>query len=140
MTNSQPVRQSNRGGGYVEDVRVMTTPAGGHRLEFRGPAGSVVQIGQCDRSYAPERRVAPQGVQRLRSSRNTILPITRSLLTILGDVLTLPTAANVDFALAIDWYKTPVDGISPSEWPNTSTADLVSRGKYAYRDPRNREK
>jgi hypothetical protein len=140
MNSSQPVRPSNRGGGYVEDVRVIGMPDGDHRLEFRGPAGAVAQVRQCDSSYVPDRPVTTLGVQRLRSTRHAPTRATQSLLDVLHCVVTLPTGTNVDFALALDWYKTPVAGVSAQNWQNTATADLVHRGKYWYKDQYNREK
>lgn len=140
MSSIQPVRRSNRGGGYVEDCRVVALAQDGHRLEFRGPAGAVAQLRHCDSTYAPERPVVPLGVQRLRSTRPAPTPTTQELLRVLERVVTLTVGANVDFALALDWYKTPVDGTSSNDWPNTATADLVSRGKYQYRGPSTHEK
>lgn len=140
MSNTPPVRLSNRGGGYVEDVRMIALPEGGHRLEFRGPAGAVAQLRQCDSTYAPERSVAALGTQRLRSTRQAPTQTTHSLLSVLEHVVTLPVGADVDFALALDWYKTPVDDVPSNDWPNTRTADLVHRGKYWYKDQYSRAK
>lgn len=140
MSSSQPVRRNNRGGGYVEELHVIGLPDGGHRLEFRAPAGVVTQVGQCDPSYICERAVATLGLQRLRSARHAPTRATWALMTALGQVLTLPVTDNVDFALALDRYKTPTDGVDPAEWPRTATADYVHRGKYWYKTPSTAEK
>jgi predicted amidophosphoribosyltransferase len=55
------------------------------------------------------------------------------LLDLLTEVVSLPSSPNIDFALALDWYKTPQEGVSAYEWPNTATAQLVYSGKYRYK-------
>jgi predicted amidophosphoribosyltransferase len=57
---------------------------------------------------------------------------TRSLLDVLHDVLTVPSASTVDFAIALDWYMTPIEHMPAADWPRTFAADLVHRGKYWY--------
>lgn len=140
MSSIQPVRLSNRGGGCADDIRVTALPGGGHRLEFRGPAGVVAQLRQCDSTYVPECSVVALGIQRLRSTRYAPTQAVQSLLGVLQHVVTLPVGADVDFALALDWYKTPVDGVPSTNWPNTTTANLVHRGKYWYKNEYSRAK
>jgi len=57
----------------------------------------------------------------------------RQLLELLGEVVSLPSLPPVKFAIALDWYKTPVDGVGPRNWPNTEVGELVFRGKYVYK-------
>jgi adenine/guanine phosphoribosyltransferase-like PRPP-binding protein len=64
-----------------------------------------------------------------------IRPETTELLGTLRDVLTLPCPASLDYALALDWTKQPVDGTEARLWPETRVGDLVRRGKYWYKDP-----
>jgi predicted amidophosphoribosyltransferase len=45
----------------------------------------------------------------------------------------VPSPQAVDLALALDWYKDPVQGTDPRSWPNTQAGELVSSGKYRYR-------
>jgi predicted amidophosphoribosyltransferase len=49
-------------------------------------------------------------------------------------VLCLPSPPNVDFAFALDWYKKPEEDVDPNYWENTPTAQLVSSGKYRYKN------
>jgi len=55
------------------------------------------------------------------------------LLALLQTVLSLPSPAYIDTAIALDWYKRPDDAVDPLSWPNTETGELVYRGKYVYR-------
>jgi hypothetical protein len=141
MSSSQSVRLSNRGGGHVESVRVTVLSGGRHRLEFLGPAGAVEQIRMCDPRYVPEKAAVALGLQRLAAPDQAPTATTQAVLRVLERVVTLPTPGNLDFAIAIDWYKAPVDGVAPNSWPNTSAGDLVHRAKYWYlRSSLNREK
>jgi hypothetical protein len=54
------------------------------------------------------------------------------LLTLLQEIVSVPTSPPVDFSLALDWYKNPI-GDDPYMWPNTEVGDLVASGKYRYR-------
>jgi predicted amidophosphoribosyltransferase len=57
----------------------------------------------------------------------------RQLLELLGEVMSLPSLPPIKFAIALDWYKIPVDGVEPRNWPNTEVGELVHRGKYVYK-------
>jgi predicted amidophosphoribosyltransferase len=57
----------------------------------------------------------------------------RQLLELLGEVISLPSLPPIRFAIALDWYKIPVDGVDPRNWPNTEAGELVNRGKYLYK-------
>jgi hypothetical protein len=115
-------------------------PTGGHRLEFRGPGTAVNQVRLSDSRYVPERAIVALGFQQLRAPHQSPTQAIASLLRVLGRVVTLRTATHVDFAIALDWYKTPVDGVSPKGWPNTRAGDLVSRGKYWHQHPSGHKK
>lgn len=134
MSDGRPARVSNRGGGYIKDVRISAMSGGGHELRFRGPAGALAQVLLCDPSYFT-RGAAPAdyGWRRLCSNSPAPTSATSALLDLLKTVLTVATRANVDFGLAVDWYKDRVQGISPESWPNTAVGDLVHRGKYWYK-------
>lgn len=134
MSNSPQHRLSNRGGGYVEAHEVVPAPPHGHLLRLRGPTGAVAQICLTDPRYTAVTAVHARGTHHLRGAGKTPTQATESLLDLLGRILTLPCSNNVDFAIALDWYKTPVDGLSPRDWPFTSSADLAHRGKYWYDD------
>jgi hypothetical protein len=55
------------------------------------------------------------------------------LLELLERVLSLPSLPPIKFAIALDWYKIPVDGVDSREWPNTEVGALVNKGKYLYK-------
>jgi predicted amidophosphoribosyltransferase len=56
------------------------------------------------------------------------------LLELLGEVVSLPSLPLIRFAIALDWYKIPVDGVDSRNWSNTEIGELVSNGKYRYRN------
>jgi len=53
-----------------------------------------------------------------------------TLMTVLGEVLTLEVASEVDAAFALDFYKVPPTDDAPDVWTNTAAGDLVSRAKH----------
>ncbi len=60
----------------------------------------------------------------------------RDLAGVLCEVLTLPSLLSVKFAIAMDWYKVPVDGVDPHDWLNTSDGQRVYVGKYWTSSPK----
>lgn len=107
-------------------------PPDGHYLRLRGPDGIVSQIRLADPRYQIG-TTTERGQQVLHGSGIAPTPKITSLLDLLGHhVLTVKSPGYVDFALALDWYKTPIEGQSPADWPNTVAGDLVHRGKYWY--------
>ena len=96
-------------------------------------------VGQVT-ALAPEYRRLPEYVttgptwtHALRSPNPGLGEPVRLLLDVLTQVVSLPSPPDAEFALALDWYKNP-EGIDPYEWPNTTTAELVSSGKYRYKN------
>ncbi|MGH3771531.1 MAG: ComF family protein [Pseudonocardiaceae bacterium] len=73
------------------------------------------------------------------SSPGALRPDVDELLGVLGATLTLSCPATLDFVLALDWYKKPVDGISATSWPNTEIGELVYLGKYRYKTDGDRQ-
>jgi adenine/guanine phosphoribosyltransferase-like PRPP-binding protein len=71
----------------------------------------------------------------LRGAGMSISPAVRRLIDALRDVLTLPAPDDVDYAIALDWTKQPIEGEHPHAWPNTRIYDLVHKGKYWYKTP-----
>lgn len=104
---------------------------GGHVLRITGPAGAIAQVQLADPRYTPR----AGRVHEMVGVGAAPLPITIALLDALRGVLTLPCSPAVDFAIALDWTKTPQDGIDARHWPNTDVYDLVYQGKYRYRSP-----
>ena len=132
--SSIPFRHDPRGGRLESwtTTRVDT----GHVLWLRGPMEVVGQV----TALAPEYRRLPEYVttgptwtHALRSPNPGLGEPVRLLLDLLAQVVSLPSPPDVEFALALDWYKNP-EGIDPYEWPNTATAELVSSGKYRYKN------
>lgn len=109
---------------------------GGHVLRLRGPIEVVEQV----QAVAPEyqSRTYPASAaggwtHELSSPADTMKREVRQLLDLLGGVLSLPRLPPIKFAIALDWYKIPVDGMDPLDWPNTEIGELVHRGKYLYK-------
>lgn len=106
---------------------------GGHILWLRGPEAVAMQILSADHTYAALTSLVTADsswTHALKSDAPTPSPDIVRLLDLLKAVVTLPTPSGTEFALALDWYKIPQDGIDPYEWANTETANLVNRGKY----------
>jgi adenine/guanine phosphoribosyltransferase-like PRPP-binding protein len=126
---------SNRGGGCIEHFEVIAAPPGHHVLRLHCPTAVITQLQLNEPQYANTASTTSTAPWTLRGSGPNPSPSTSALLDLLGRILSLPRASNVDFALALDWTKTPVDGVEPRQWPSTATGDLVKRGKYWYTDP-----
>lgn len=133
---SVPFRRDSRGNA-LEGWASTTASNGGHVLWLRGPFEVVQQV----MALAPEYRLLPDNVtagprwtHALRSLRTDVGESVRTLLGLLTEVVCLPSPPHVDFALALDWYKIPEEDVNPYYWSNTSTAELVSSGKYKYKN------
>ncbi len=136
MATGPRQRLSNRGGGYVERYEAVAEPPGRHLLRLRCPEGVVRQIRLLDPSYVRSGSgLVPAGAE-LRGRGLEPRSATVRLVDLLGRVLTLPCAKDVDFAIALDWTKAPEHGVDPTLWSSTPTYDLIKRGKYWYKDER----
>jgi hypothetical protein len=109
---------------------------GGHVLRLRGPIEVVEQV----QAVAPEyqSRIYPASnaggwTHELSSPEDTMKREVRQLLDLLGAVVSLPFLPPIKFAIALDWYKIPLDGVDPRDWPNTEIGELVCKGKYLYK-------
>jgi hypothetical protein len=109
---------------------------GGHVLRLRGPIEVVEQV----QALAPEyqSRTCPASAasgwtHELSSPGSTMKREVRQLLDLLGGVVSLPCLPPIKFAIALDWYKIPVDGVDHRDWPNTEIGELVHTGKYLYK-------
>lgn len=120
----------------MRDLRVVRS-WNSHTLQLRAPEGAVDQILLTDPRYVPIDNAQPR---RLRGAGREPTRATIELTAVLSDVLTLPCANDLDYALAIDWYKQPSNDVQSTNWPNTEIGDLVSRGKYRYFKPEDIEK
>jgi len=110
-------------------VEVVAT-ANGHMLLLDGPVSIVTQVRLTDPRYVLKNAL---GRHKLLGIDPNPTPATNRLLDLLSGVLSLRCGPQLDYALAVDWYKSPVDGVAPKNWPNTPTGDLVHRGKYWYK-------
>lgn len=54
----------------------------------------------------------------------------RELAALLSQVITLPRIRSIDFAIAMDWYKVPVEGVESRDLRNTPDGQRVHVGKY----------
>jgi hypothetical protein len=59
-------------------------------------------------------------------------------LEMLKTVLTLGETDEMDGAIALDFYKIPEEGVPGDQWENTEVGQLIHRGKYYSRAPRER--
>jgi pyrimidine operon attenuation protein/uracil phosphoribosyltransferase len=103
-------------------------------LWLRGPVEAVRQIQAVDPAYRDVRYVTDTSgwTHVLPSPQLAVKPAVRSLLDLLKEIIIVPSGA-LDVVVALDWYKIPAEGVDPYRWPNTETGDLVSSGKYRYR-------
>jgi pyrimidine operon attenuation protein/uracil phosphoribosyltransferase len=126
----------DRRGNRLQGWAVTVPPQGGHLLWLRGPAEVAGQVCAAGAGYRQWRLPADPGgwTHVLHSPEQAVSPLVRSLLDLLGNVVTLPAPASVDVALAVDWYKRPVDGVDPYSWPNSPAGEFISAGKYRYRN------
>lgn len=124
----------NSGGNKVESYAV-SSKSGEHILSLRGPSEAATQLLACDPRYAElgTEEADQQWTHRFRGAGSDPSSATVGLMGLLGDVLTLPATPHLEFALALDWYKIPQDGVPGEDWANTTTGDLVARGKYWYK-------
>jgi hypothetical protein len=129
---SHPFRRDSRGN-RLENWRV-TNHAGGHRLWLRGTremADQVTRVAPEYRRVLVPRSVAAHWTHALRSPSAPRDEVAR-LMKLLSEVITLPFMPSVAGAIALDWYKQPLDEVDPYSWPNTEVGELVHRGKYRF--------
>jgi pyrimidine operon attenuation protein/uracil phosphoribosyltransferase len=126
----------DRRGNRLEGWEATIVPQGGHLLWLRGPGEAVGQVCAAGPAYREwQLPTDPRGwTHVLHSPEPAVSGPVRSLLDLLGNVVTLPAPAAVDLALAVDWYKRPLDGVDPYSWPNSQAGELIYAGKYRYRD------
>lgn len=128
-------------GNFLHTYKLLESPGStGHELHMRAAQPIVAQILRlrtCGIGYRilPRQTHDPFGMQRLAGSGSPD-PRVLDLLDLLRQMITLQPSPYVDFALALDWYKRPVDGVDPDDWANSAAGDLVHRGKYWKSTPR----
>jgi len=104
-----------------------------HRLLLRASAeiaGQFQRIAGGGYRPASFARSASAGWTHCLQAPGLPAPTTRELADLLSEVITLPSMESVDFAIAMDWYKIPADGVDAREWRNTPDGERVHVGKY----------
>jgi hypothetical protein len=129
-----PFRSDSRAN-RVESWTTTHDRGAGHLLWLRTANAVVAQL----LTLAPDYSARPLPSDSLSTwthvfrSTGALRRDVTELLAVLGTTLTLSCPATLDFVLALDWYKEPVDGVPATSWPNTETGELVHLGKYRYR-------
>jgi len=114
----------------------VASVAAGHVLRLRGPIEAVGQVQVVAPEYQGPTYLASAAsgwTHELTSAERTMKRETRQLLELLSEVVSLPSLPALKFAIALDWYKIPVDDMDPRNWPNTEVGELIFRGKYLYK-------
>ena len=111
-----------------------TQTQSGHVLWLRGPMEAVRQVQAVDPAYRDVRHVTDTSgwTHVLPSPEPVVKPAVRLLLDLLKEIIIVPSGA-IDLVAALDWYKIPAEGVDSYQWQNTETGELVSSGKYRYR-------
>lgn len=129
----QPFYRDARGNRLAEWATVDHDS--GHNLWLRGSDEIVAQVLIAFPVYRsvslPES--ASTAWTHVLNGPARLLATTRDFLDLLKSVVSLPNPIGVRTALALDWYKRPVEGLDAYRWPNTEVGELISRGKYLYR-------
>jgi hypothetical protein len=133
LADSGPVFVPDRRGNRLERHFFELAPDGrSHRLLLRASSEIAGQFQSVTGlSYRPDTRLLPAtGWTHCLQAAGPPRPEAHELADLLSDVLTLPTLPSIDFALALDWYKTPADGVPSGDWRNTPDGERVHVGKY----------
>lgn len=108
---------------------------GRHHLWLRGPGEVAAQVMAVEPDYCQWQ--VPSGARwkwtHVLTAPGGLRAGVQQLLEVLGKVISLPTPPNLHTALALDWYKRPIEGVDSFDWPNTEIGDLVNCGKYRYK-------
>lgn len=128
-----PFRSDSRAN-RLESWMTANDSGAGHFLSLRTADAVAAQLLKLAPDYSPRQLPLDPLVTwtHVFSSPGALRPDVAELLAVLGTTLTLSCPAALDFVLALDWYKQPVDGVSATSWPNTETGELVHLGKHRY--------
>ena len=106
-----------------------------HRLLLRA-SGEIVSQFQSIAPTGPGYRLisshvlASQGWTHCLDAPGMPVAGVRELADLLSQVITLPRIPFIDFAIAMDWYKIPVEGVDSRDWRNTPDGQRLHVGKY----------
>lgn len=116
------------------DTWVSVDHEAGHDLWLRGPEEVVTQVLILAPEYHPLQLPTTSSRQWTHVLRapGCCRPDVAELLETLRVVLSLRSDRNLTVGVALDWYKKPVEGVPPNNWPNTEVGQLIHRGKYWY--------
>lgn len=135
-----PFRSDSRAN-RLESWMTTNDSSAGHFLSLRTADAVVAQLLKFAPDYSP-RQLPPNPLMTWTHvfwSPSALRPDVAELLAVLGTTLMLSCPVTLDFVLALDWYKKPVDGVSATSWPNTETGELVHLGKYRYKTDGDRQ-
>lgn len=131
---SEPFRADPRGNRL--ESWTVTQAGTGHVLWLRGPIEAERQI----LALAPEYESFPRPptdssgwTHALRSPEPDLNYSVRMMLDVLTRALSIPSPAETDLAVALDWYMKPMVGVDPYSWPRSEVGELVHSGKYLFR-------
>jgi pyrimidine operon attenuation protein/uracil phosphoribosyltransferase len=129
---------ADRRGNRLADYEIRSHN-GGHEILLRGPTEVARQLTAVrSHNYHLYHLQLAENMDRTRWTHRLIAtgavdPSIVDLLTLLQNVLTVPAPTGVNVVIALDWYKLRTEDVDPSDWPNTHTGELVSRGKYYFK-------
>ncbi|MBV9031324.1 MAG: hypothetical protein JO364_13690 [Pseudonocardiales bacterium] len=126
-----PFRSDSRAN-RLESWTTTHDSSAGHSLSLRTADAVVAQLLELAPDYSL-RQLPPNIWTHVLWSPGALRPDVAELLAVLGTTLTLSCPVTLDFVLALDWYKQPVEGVSATSWPNTEIGELVHLGKYRYK-------
>ena len=114
-------------------TRLSTDPPLGRWLYVEGPKAAAAQIRMASGGWkevpVPE-QFKSEYCYCFEYESGIPLAVIHLVDLLTSDVLTVRTRPEVDAAVALDWYKTPEDGVHPMHWKNTPDGSLLNRAKY----------
>lgn len=128
-----PFRRDARGNKL--ELWTVVNDQGNHYLWLRGPDEVAGQVLAAEPGYRQWQVANADSGQwtHMFGARGDLRADIQQLLETLQQVISLPTPPSLHTALALDWYKRPVEDTDPFQWPNTEVGDLVNEGKYRSR-------
>lgn len=136
-----PFRSDSRANRLESWTTTTDDSSAGHFLSLRTADAVVAQLLKLAPDYSPRQLPPnlPVTWTHVFRSPGALRSDVAELLVVLGAILTLSCPVTLDFVLALDWYKQPVDGIPSTDWKNTETGELVYLGKHRYKTDGDRQ-
>lgn len=117
----------------LEAFTSVRMPGDMHTLWVRGPDDVVDQLTLAEPKYRRHESTAHEWTHALVGPGPAPSRGVFTLLKLLRDIWSIPKPGRLDFAVTLDWYKIPREGVAAVHWPNTEVGDLVNRGRYRFR-------